>query len=62
VRLSVQRIVIHGADEPMHPRALRSSIKLELARALAPAPPADRRAVARTVSDAVRVAVKGGAR
>lgn len=62
MRLSIDRIVVHGAGEPVDPRAFRSSIQRELARGLAPARPADRQALARTVGDAVLVAVKGGAR
>lgn len=62
MRLSIERIVVQVADEPVDPRAFRSSIQRELTRGLTPAPPADRQALARTVGDAVRVAVKGGAR
>jgi hypothetical protein len=62
MRLSIDRIVVHAAGEPVDARALRSSIQRELARGLTPAPPADRQALARSVGDAVRMAVKGGAR
>jgi hypothetical protein len=62
MRLSIDRIVVHAADEPVDPRAFRASIQRELARGLTPAAPADRQALARTVGDAVRVAAKGGAR
>jgi hypothetical protein len=60
MRLSVDRINLHGAPERVDPSMLRSAIQRELARAFHPPPPADRQGIASAVADAVRVALKGG--